>query len=81
LGVALLANYLIEEAERLLSENYYGEYKSQVNFTYALFDECYSAIPQRLRFYFDFEAFARDLFISDFFCVEADGKVHVFSNH
>ncbi|HAT1856583.1 TPA: antirestriction protein ArdA, partial [Legionella pneumophila] len=28
-----------------------------------------------------YEAFARDLFISDYLSVEADGQTHVFSNY
>ncbi|WP_462095311.1 antirestriction protein ArdA, partial [Legionella pneumophila] len=39
------------------------------------------AIPEDLLFYFDYEAFARDLFINDYFSVEADGQTHVFSSY
>ena len=36
-------------------------------------------IPKHLEFYIDYEKFARDLFISDYFSAEAEGcKVYVF---
>ena len=31
--------------------------------------------------YFDYGAFARDLFINDFYAAELNGYVHVFSNY
>lgn len=80
LGGALLGNYTIEEAETLLGDHYHGSYKSEVDFAYSIFEECYASdIPENLKFYFDYEAFARDLFINDYFSVEADGETHVFS--
>ncbi len=38
-------------------------------------------IPDSLRYYFDFKAYARDLEISDVHCLELDGQQHVFWNH
>ncbi|HDU7890461.1 antirestriction protein ArdA [Legionella pneumophila] len=82
LGAELFSYYSIEDAERMLEENYHGAHDSEVDFARALFDDCYSsAIPEDLLFYFDYEAFARDLFINDYFSVEADGQTHVFSNY
>ncbi|ASQ47041.1 antirestriction protein ArdA [Legionella clemsonensis] len=82
LGAELFSYYSIEDAERMLEENYHGAYDSEVDFAHALFDDCYrGAIPEDLLFYFDYEAFARDLFINDYFSVEADGQTHVFSSY
>jgi len=82
LGGALLGNYRIEEAERLLEDCYIGSYDSEVDFACSIFEDCYAnAIPENLIYYFDHEAFARDLFINDYFSVEANGRTHVFSNY
>ena len=57
-------------------------YTSEVDFAKAIFDDCHSnAIPDNLIGYFDCDAFARDLFIGDYFSVEADGQTHIFSNY
>lgn len=82
LGAELFNYYSIEDAERLLEESYHGAYDSEVDFAHAIFDDCYSnAIPENLQYYFDYDAFARDLFINDYFTVEAAGQTHVFSNY
>ena len=82
LGASLLGDYSIEEAARLLEDNYQGAYDNEVDFAYYIFDECYSnAIPDNLICYFDYVAFTRDLFISDYFSVESGGKTHVFTNY
>ena len=38
-------------------------------------------IPDNLRYYFDFKAYARDLERSDVTCLEIGGQQHVFWNH
>ena len=38
-------------------------------------------LEKALSEYFDYEAFARDLFINDYFSVEADSQTHVFYNY
>ena len=82
LGGALVGEYSVEEAETLLEERYQGSYNSEVDFAYSIFDDCHSnAIPSNLIYYFDYDAFARDLFMCDYFSVEADGQTHVFSNN
>ena len=82
LGANLLGDYSIEEAVRLLEDNYQGAYDNEVDFAYYLFDECYSnAIPDNLISYFDYVAFTRDLFLCDYFSVESGGKTHVFTNY
>jgi antirestriction protein len=80
LGAALLSDYSLEEAENLINEAYFGAYESEDDFARTVFEECYNAIPENLKGYFDYEAYARDLFINDFFAVEASSQTHVFSN-
>jgi len=80
LGGALLCHYTVEEAETLLEDHYHGAYDNEVDFAYSLFYECYdNAIPEKLMYYFDYVAFTRDLFTSDYFSVELNNKIHVFS--
>lgn len=79
LGAALLAEYSIEDAEMLLQDYYQGSYDSEFDFACSIFDECYAdSIPKNLIAYIDYAAFERDLFISDYFSVEVNHKVHVF---
>lgn len=45
-----------------------GEYDSEVAYAEELFDECYlHDVPENVRYYIDYEKFARDLFISDYY--------------
>jgi len=82
LGGALLGDYSVEEAETLLEDHYHGVYDNEVDFAYDIFENCYSnAIPDNLMCYFDYAAFAHDLFMWDYFSVEANGQTHVFSNY
>lgn len=72
----------LEFAKNQLENNYYGEHKSEENFASDLFDDLYAhQVPKHLSFYIDYDAFSRDLFINDFYSVETDSGVHVFSNH
>ena len=81
LGASLLGNYSIDDAQTLLEDSYHGAYDSEVDFAQSLFEECYSdAIPKNLLYYIDHDAFSRDLFITDYFSMEAQGKTHVFSH-
>ncbi len=82
LGQALLGEYVLEDAETMISDCYHGFYDSEVDFAWHIFEECYSnAIPDNLMCYFDCEAFARDLFINDYCSVEVNGVIHVFSRY
>lgn len=38
------------------------------------------SIPENLRFYFDYEAYARDIEINDVFTIKHNGETHVFWN-
>ncbi len=81
LGATLLGEYSVDDAQTLLEECYHGAYNSKVDFACIFFDECYNNdIPNNLIDYIDHAAFAHDLFINDYFSVEANGQIHVFSN-
>jgi len=81
LGACLLGDYSIDDAAKILEENYLGAYDNEVDFSHYIFEECYSnAMPNNLAYYFDYVAFTRDLFMCDYFSVECNGKTHVFSS-
>lgn len=81
LGLVLLSDYSIDDAQTMLEEHYQGCYDSEVDFARQLFDECYvHQVPGNLSCYFDYEAFARDLFISDYCSIIIGRQAHVFSN-
>ena len=72
----------IDTTVTALENNYHGEHDSELDFATELFDDCYlHDIPETLRYYVDYHAFARDLFISDYFSVTVDYRVHVFSSY
>lgn len=50
-------------------DSFNGYYDSKEEFAEQLLDECgdLSSIPESLRYYFDYEKFARDLFMSDYY--------------
>jgi len=52
-----------------IEEAYQGSWGSDSEFAEQLLEDCgdLNEIPESLRYYFDFEAYARDLMISDFF--------------
>ena len=81
LGAAVLAhaNGDIDDANRLLEECYHGEHGSEEDFAMS-FAEDTMMIPDHLSYYIDYEKMARDLFINDFFSIEINHKVHVFSH-
>ena len=82
IGMALLSDYAISEAESMMDNCYQGCFDSEVDFAWRLFDECYAhQIPDNLRFYFDYEDFARDLFINDYCSVDVDSETHIFSRY
>lgn len=81
LGSALLCYYSIDEVQTLL-DNFHGCFDSEVDFAKQLFDECYAhQLPDNLLCYFDYEAFARDLFISNYCSVDVNGQTYVFSSY
>jgi antirestriction protein len=70
----------LEHAKNLM-DNYCGEFDSEVAFAEQTFDELYAhEMPKHLAFYFDYEAFARDLFLDGYRSVYLNGVYHVFSD-
>lgn len=57
-----------EECREDFDEAYFGEWLTEQEFAENLVDECglLADMPENLRYYFDYEAFARDLFINDY---------------
>ena len=80
LGAAVLShvNGDIAEACQLLEECYHGEYDSEEDFAMSFADDTMN-IPDNLAYYIDYEKMARDLFINDFFSIEVNHKIHIFS--
>ena len=72
----------IEQAEKTLSEQYNGEYKSVADFAEQLTEDT-SEIPEHLQYYIDYEKMGRDMELSgDIFTIETGyQEVHVFWNH
>jgi len=84
LGAEVLAYYGgdIEDAQDALENYYHGAHESELDSATNLFDDCYAhEVPDHLLGYIDYEKFARDLFISDYFTMEVNGETHVFSYH
>lgn len=65
-------------------EQYRGHYKDEEDFAYEFVDELgyLDDLPDTISSYFDYEKFARDLFIGDFYSVNSsEGGIHVFWRH
>ena len=45
--------------------NTYGQYDDEEDFAYEIIEECYD-LPEFAKTYFDYEKFARDLFMCDY---------------
>lgn len=57
-----------EDADDLISsfeDEYQGEYKDEEDYAYEIVEQCYD-LPEFVKTYFDYSAFARDLFITDY---------------
>ena len=73
----------LDEAKRLLDEDYSGEADSLADWVEDFLADTgqLESVPENLRFYFDFERYGNDMDISgDIFTLEIDGKTHVFWN-
>lgn len=79
-----LAEYLDHLGTRDASgfeDAYCGTYDSELDYAYELADELIPHdAPDFLTRYFDYEAFSRDLFMSDNFSVRVSGGVAIFRN-
>ena len=80
LGQALINNCGLEKAQ-VMKDYYLGSYESEVDFAQYLFEN-YRTInfPESWLCYFDYVAFAHDLFRNDYFAVEVGDQTHVFYN-
>lgn len=61
-----------EDAHDLISsfeDEFQGEYKDEADFAYDIVEQCYD-LPEFSKTYFDYEKFARDLFIGDYYFEE-----------
>jgi len=63
-------------------DSYSGSASSLVDWCHGYLEDTgmLESIPENLRFYFNYEAFARDMEINDVFTVEHGGETHVFHN-
>lgn len=59
---------------------YAGSSNDLVSWCHDLLEESgqLESIPENLRFYFDYEAYARDVEINDVFTIDHNGETHVF---
>ncbi len=84
LGAEVLGHFggELDDAEQALEECYHGEFESEEDFAYYWTNEvdC-REIPKYLQYYIDYKLMARDFFDNDFFSIEFNHKVHVFSNY
>jgi len=70
----------LDEAREIIENNYHGEFNSEEDFVYYWMSEVDGReIPEYLQYYIDYKAMAHDFFITDFFSIDLDHKVHVFS--
>lgn len=60
--------YKRRRCRRLISsfeDDYQGEYKDEEDYAYEIVEQCYK-LPEFAKTYFDYSAFARDLFMTDY---------------
>jgi antirestriction protein len=72
-----------EVQEQLEGGAYHGTFDSKLDFACQLVDDLgiLSGSNEIAERYFDYDAFARDLFMTDYWCVQTNGSVYVFSNN
>lgn len=83
--IAAASQYTLEEALTKMEDgDYQGEYTSRQDWAESFMEDTgtLDQIPENLRFYFDYEKYARDCELSgDIDFVEHEGSIHVFNNH
>lgn len=79
----LINEYGISGAESQFDYYFFGTYESDLDFAYQYIDEtCFlENVPESVLMYFDYEAFARDIMINDFYSVETDNENYYFRNN
>jgi len=71
------SDYVTEEG---FEEAYQGQWDSEEDFAEHIVEETME-IPEHIRFYFDYEKYARELFMGDYYSIRDDEhKVRVFRN-
>lgn len=84
LGSEVMSHFCgdLKDARRALDESYHSEFSSEEDFAYYWIHEVDGReVSDYLANYIDYQAIARDFFISDFFSIEVARKVYVFSHH
>jgi antirestriction protein len=72
----------LDEVDNFIENNLICEADSEIEYAEQLFDDLYlHDIPDGAKYYIDYEAFCRDIFIDDYDAIEVDGKYYIFSNH
>lgn len=84
LGKAVLGEFDLDEAKRQIEENFHGEHKNEEDFIYSFYEDC-GMMPDTkqnpLMNYIDWQAVARDAFMSDFTSIDSPNGIYVFSNN
>ncbi|MHB1949745.1 MAG: antirestriction protein ArdA [Gammaproteobacteria bacterium] len=84
LGSEVLSHFCgnLIDAKQALEDSYHGEFSNEEDFAYYWVHEveCME-ITKYLQNYIDYKAMAHDFFINDFYSIEVNHKVHVFSYH
>jgi len=75
IGSHNIASDDIDTLFEAFEDDYQGHYDNEEDFAYQIVDECYD-LSDFVKSYFDYESFARDLFISDYTYESG----HVFRN-
>jgi len=80
-GIVSYAGIDFQDVSEFIENNLAAEDCSESDFAYDLFNDLYlDSIPDYCRSYIDYDAFERDLFISDYFSFEANNKKYIFHN-
>jgi antirestriction protein len=69
----------VDEARRVMDDDYIGEYNSIVEYAMERTADCYSDLPEFIAGYIDYKAMAEDL-SHDLIEIELYGSVHLFHN-
>lgn len=76
-ALAVYLNYTGDRDIGTFEDDFCGVYESELIYASEIADECME-IPENIKAYFDYEAFARDLFINDNYSLGVAGGVAVF---
>lgn len=74
----------IEEHADAFEDAFAGHWDSEEEYAYGYIEDTglLDSLPENLRYYFDYQSFARDIFISDMWSAPADGGgIYAFNNY